>query len=86
MRELRNVIERCLLLGKRPGQCIAPENDAAEGKALNGDPCLSLDALQRRHILSVLKAAAGNKSAAARTLGIARKTLERKLKGWSEDH
>jgi DNA-binding NtrC family response regulator len=86
VRELRNVIERCLLLGKRPGQCVAgKDGESAESAPTQGNSDLSLEALERHHILSVLAAAAGNKSAAARTLGVSRKTLERKLKGWSEE-
>ncbi len=79
VRELRNVIERCLLLGSSPGECIlsrpAPSAD---------EDLLSLDAVEKRHILQVLRLSRGNKSAAARKLGIARKTLERKLKEWGE--
>jgi DNA-binding NtrC family response regulator len=42
------------------------------------------DAVERAHILAVLDAAGGNKSEAARRLGIARKTLERKLQRWEQ--
>ena len=81
VRELRNVIERCLLLNAGPGQCIAglgpPADDA-------GDDDVTLAAVERRHILRILALENGNKSAAARRLGIARKTLERKLKEWHE--
>ena len=38
--------------------------------------------MERRHILEVLSATGGNRSAAARILGIERKTLSRKLKAW----
>ena len=82
VRELRNVIERCLLLGRRPGQCIAAHGIQQTG-AGQEPPDLSLEAVERQHILSVLSADEGNKSAAARRLGISRKTLERKLKLWS---
>lgn len=42
----------------------------------------SLDEVERRHVLSVLAATGGNRTAAARILGIERKTLSRKLKAW----
>jgi DNA-binding NtrC family response regulator len=85
VRELRNVIERCLLLGRPPAGCLP---QAAAGAAV--DPTraqldLSLQALERRHILDVLTAEGGNKSAAARKLGVSRKTLERKVREWSSD-
>jgi len=79
VRELRNVIERCLLLGSSPGECILSRPQPPDEEDL-----LSLEAVEKRHILQVLKLEGGNKSAAARKLGIARKTLERKLKDWAE--
>ncbi len=81
VRELRNVVERCLLLGTRPARCL----DALAPPAGHPDPAgadLRLASVERRHILHVLALEGGNKSAAARRLGIARKTLERKLKEW----
>ena len=81
VRELRNVIERCLLLGRRLGQCVATGGTPAEGRA-DTEPDLSLEAVERGHILTVLGGAEGNKSEAARRLGISRKTLERKVQAW----
>ena len=83
VRELKNVIERCLLLNSKPSQCIggglsalsdadAPEDDVA------------LACVEKKHILKVLEMEGGNKSAAARRLGIARKTLERKVRAWAQ--
>ena len=46
------------------------------------DGLASLEEVERRHVLSVLAATSGNRSAAARILGIERKTLSRKLKAW----
>ena len=43
---------------------------------------LSLESVERRHILRVLDMHEGNKSAAARVLGVSRKTLERKCQAW----
>jgi DNA-binding NtrC family response regulator len=96
VRELRNVIERSLLLGRPPGQCIAADSGTGSGtgsvtgfgagaaSVASSVPDLSLAAVEQRHILSVLEACKGNKSAAARQLGVSRKTLERKLKLWDE--
>jgi two-component system response regulator HydG len=41
-----------------------------------------LEEVERRYILRVLDAVAGNKSVAARVLGVERKTLYRKLEEW----
>jgi DNA-binding NtrC family response regulator len=84
VRELRNVIERCLLLGRRPGRCIG-EPQAGAPATQEDEPDLSLAAVQRAHILRVLGVTAGNKSEAARRLGVSRKTLERKLKAWGDE-
>lgn len=83
VRELRNVVERCLLLGERPGRCLG-EPRAQDGTTVTDAPDLSLAAVERGHILRVLAIASGNKSDAARKLGISRKTLERKLKAWGQ--
>ncbi|UTV86513.1 sigma-54-dependent Fis family transcriptional regulator [Cobetia amphilecti] len=42
----------------------------------------SLDAVEKAHLCAVLERHANNKSAAARQLGISRKTLDRKLTTW----
>jgi DNA-binding NtrC family response regulator len=42
-------------------------------------PLLPLAEVERRHILRVVEASGGNKTLAADTLGITRKTLYRKL-------
>jgi DNA-binding NtrC family response regulator len=41
-----------------------------------------LASVEKRHILAVLQACSGNKSEAARKLGVSRKTLERKCALW----
>lgn len=84
VRELKNVIERCLLLGSSPGQYVmelAGSKATAEPSEVNGE--LPLAQVEKLHILRVLELEDGNKSAAARLLGISRKTLERKVQLWS---
>lgn len=82
VRELRNFIERTLLSG-----ALSTENlQLPEGKdeqALFGYPLdWSLHAVERAHIEAVLDSVSNNKSAAARSLGVSRKTLERKQTRW----
>jgi transcriptional regulator with GAF, ATPase, and Fis domain len=82
VRELENVIEGALALTVDPiidpGDLLLPESPAgAEGGALTGD-LPSLDDLESRYIARVLQHTGGNMSAAAKILGIDRKTLYRK--------
>ena len=43
----------------------------------------ALAEVEKAHILQVVASFDGNKSAASRVLGVARKTLERKFKEWA---
>jgi two-component system NtrC family response regulator len=89
VRDLRNVVERTLLLGRPPWESIdgsisesRPDLDPSE---VGGFPATwTLEQVEKFHTLRVLGAAHGNKSEAARRLGISRKTLERKLSSWPE--
>ncbi|MEB8434174.1 sigma-54 dependent transcriptional regulator [Cocleimonas sp. KMM 6892] len=83
IRELRNVIERCLLLNLKPGQCISAEAGESSPAGSVSNSAL-LEDIEKNHILKVLESEDGNKSAAARILGVSRKTLERKVKAWNE--
>jgi DNA-binding NtrC family response regulator len=78
VRELRNFVERSLILGWFD---LGPE--PAAGATLGGAED-SLEAVEKRHILAVLGACQGNKSEAARRLGVSRKTLERKCLAWAD--
>jgi DNA-binding NtrC family response regulator len=89
VRELKNVIERSLLLGTLPRECFTDVAGAAHSGA--GAPAgqvlplsWSLEEVEKHHMLRVLESNDGNKSRAARSLGVSRKTLERKLKGWGK--
>jgi two-component system response regulator AtoC len=89
VRELRNLIERVVLLEE--GQHLLPEHLPAEftgRRTAGGDAPASGDALslptlaqmEAEHIAEVLRLTAGNKSRAARVLGISRQGLIEKLR------
>lgn len=85
IRELKNIIERCLLLKRNPMQCIDPQAFNGAGSTSNSTGSGErLEDVEKQHILNILEMEKGNKSAAARRLGISRKTLERKVRRWNE--
>ncbi|MFK4015698.1 sigma-54-dependent transcriptional regulator [Cobetia marina] len=67
-----------------PGDAAAPQaGGEADSEASHGYPLeWSLDRVEQAHLRAVLEHHANNKSAAARQLGISRKTLDRKLTHW----
>jgi two-component system response regulator HydG len=82
VRELENVIERALVLGR--GETIGvedlPENlRRFRGAAPGAEPVRTLADMEREQIVRALRSVRGNKAAAARLLGLDRKTLYRKL-------
>jgi DNA-binding NtrC family response regulator len=79
IRELRNLIERAVILGAFP-QDIAGQVDDEEDR---GSAKESLASVERRHILSVLDEVGGDREEAARRLGISRKTIDRKCASWN---
>nr|CDQ36363.1 Transcriptional regulatory protein ZraR [Virgibacillus halodenitrificans] len=87
IRELKNFIERCILLGQLPSDMLDEATTAPSAIAANGYPSdWSLEAVERAHILGVLEAHGHNKSSAARALGVSRKTLDRKLNAWQDSN
>jgi two-component system, NtrC family, response regulator AtoC len=94
VRELRNVLERALILSADtpvrplhlPREIEAP-GGAARPDARSGEAeILALREVEKRHIRRVLEASHGNKTLAAKRLGITRLTLRTKIAeyGWSE--
>jgi Nif-specific regulatory protein len=93
IRELRNVVERAVVLaqvewidaGDMVLSQLAPPGDT--GKAAPSRPAafvpMTIDELERRHVLDTLEAVGGNKTKAAAILGIERSTLDRKLAKWA---
>jgi two-component system response regulator HydG len=88
VRELINAVEGAVILCR--GEYLEPDDlpmahaDPRRGPAspphLAHEAGMSLEDAEKAAILNAMEAAAGNKSAAARRLGITRKTLHKKLK------
>ncbi|RJR43673.1 MAG: sigma-54-dependent Fis family transcriptional regulator [Desulfobacteraceae bacterium] len=87
VRELMNAVERAVVLSRSDYidegdlPLVPPEPRPESGRSaerMKGD--LSLDEVEKAAIMKVLDASNGNKSEAARRLGITRKTLLKKLR------
>ncbi len=81
IRELRNLLERALVVASGP--VLQPADfgfGATSAAELDRVGPLSLEEVERRHIANVLRFTAGNISQAARLLGIDRVTLYNKMK------
>jgi DNA-binding NtrC family response regulator len=77
-RELRNLVERSLILGELNVSALygaAPSPTGHSGT--------NLHTLEKQHIQSVLDSVQGDKTRAAQLLGISRRTLERRCAEWS---
>ena len=82
VRELRNVVERTLLLGQLPADSLHNSADEESWSGPGFPLDWTLEGVERAHIEAVLVSVNNNKSAAARLLGVSRKTLERKQTLW----
>jgi DNA-binding NtrC family response regulator len=79
VRELENIVQRALVLAR--GNAFTPDLLPDEVLAApRQDTLPSLEDVERDHIAKVLRASGGNKTQAARVLGIDRVSLWRKLK------
>jgi DNA-binding NtrC family response regulator len=84
-RELANVIERAVVLSDHdtlvPEDFDIPKNDGVGTLLAQGaDGNVPLEEIERAYVRRVLEEHGGNKAGAARSLGINRRTLYRKLK------
>jgi DNA-binding NtrC family response regulator len=88
VRELKNLIERMVILGtteliepqQLPTQFLnRPESPVAVAAMPRSQAPVSLASVERSYITSVLEQVKGNKSEAAKILGITRQTLRKKL-------
>jgi Nif-specific regulatory protein len=91
VRELKNVVERAVVLAR--GDYVDVEDLNLSNLATAGDSAalpmslvvnsfepLTLDEMERRHILATLRHTNWNKSKTARLLGVERSTLDRKIR------
>lgn len=80
IRELKNVIERAVILADSPELTpdLLPFDHHSEALATD-DPTLDLATVEQQHIRRVMRHTQGNKTEAARLLGIGLTTLYRKL-------
>jgi len=78
VRELQNVVEGALSLAEETVDADLVRSLLGAATAAQGPEALDLETVEKRHIQRVLKMAGGNKSAAARLLGLDRRTLHRK--------
>ena len=97
VRQLENVIEQAVVLaeGDTLGErdFVSEPDLFAEESSVPGDgappvqpePGLPLDEVERRHILGTLHRVHGNRTEAARLLGISLRCLQYKLKAYRED-
>jgi len=93
VRQLQNVLERALVLAEQdvigpehlPEEirlvAAAPREPRVRDAAPEGDGAALAD-VERQHVLRVLDAMGGNRQAAAKVLGISRRTLLRMLQRW----
>ncbi len=95
VRELMNAVERGVVLARTDyldvtdfsfmqNSMLQTDRDSADSAALSVNGDVPLEEIEKAAILSTLQAAGGNKSEAARRLGITRKTLHKKLKAYGE--
>ena len=88
IRELRNVMERAVVMCGddviRVEHLADPkESQSPRPSRVTADLREEVDALERRRVEEALTASGGNRSEAARRLGMSRGALLARLRGWS---
>ncbi len=78
VRELQNLVEAALSLAEDRVEPDLVRSLIGSAQEVRGPEPLGLEAMERRHIARVLKMTGGNKSRAAKILGVDRRTLQRK--------
>lgn len=84
VRQLKNAIEKMMVLSS--GDTLTIEDvpsEIASNKATTFSQASTLADVEKAQILAALEAAGNNRTTAAASLGISRRTLHRKLKEWS---
>jgi len=77
VRELENIIERAVVVGREP---LIRASDLALSRPAETTDDLTLEAVERKHILRVLEDFGWNQTQAAKALGIDRVTLYHKIR------
>jgi transcriptional regulator with PAS, ATPase and Fis domain len=89
IRELRNVLERAMIMGRGAPEILpmhlAPEVRDSSGAAVEHYVPKSLEEVERVHMDRTLRAHGGNRTRAAKELGISRATLIKKIKDYNLD-
>ena len=89
IRELRNVLERAMIMGRGAPEVLPihlpSEVRDASGASVEHYVPKSLEEVERVHMERTLRAHSGNRTRAARELGISRATLIKKIKDYNLD-
>ncbi|MFL5560719.1 MAG: sigma-54-dependent transcriptional regulator [Gemmatimonadaceae bacterium] len=89
IRELRNVLERAMIMGRGAPEIVPmhlpSEVRDASGAYVEHYTPKSLEEVERVHMERTLRAHSGNRTRAARELGISRATLIKKIKDYNLD-
>lgn len=86
VRELRNWVERSLILGQVNVSALYPPMDQlqqAQPPSTAHVASTRLQSLEKQHMQAVLDSVGGDKTHAAKLLGVSRRTLERRVAEWA---